>query len=498
MTSKLLFVLLLTSVGFAQSIVNHSSTNRIEQTANNTSASSSFPGLRTNPANIGAQTPVPVPQPANTNFDDVHSLLYAGSTTKIIWHMQPWFGKSQTGTVTTPNGVMPASNGHIIVGYDQNDPAQIARQVNRMLAAGGYSILLNWYGNRDSKQAHNLTNSNAIANYLTGCFNTTCPLRMGMMIDKGAFSGLCPKGPRNQKKCIITELEALFDYINAQYANKPRYLKRGAKNVAAFFIHEAEWKDTDWNGNTGVWATVKAYTNGYAMPFEYWFEDEGDAACWKHVTSDGCYAFMNPPRWDVLKQLQITEGPNYYPNFYHQAQAHSAMAALAMLKAGFDDNNASWGTNRVSARRCGQEFLDTAGIVNSNYSRSTQLEFVGIMLNDYEEGTAVESGIDNCLRVSASIAGNSLHWTINKIDPAFATIATVNRLKVYFSDPVSGTFYPALDNIAPSLTGTQVLTSIIPPGNWKIWVQIVGQPLMMNHLSASGLSYSGGQRGRAR
>ncbi len=211
MTSKLLFVLLLTSVGFAQSIVNHSSTNRIEQTANNTSASSSFPGLRTNPANIGAQTPVPVPRPANTNFDDVHSLLYAGSTTKIIWHMQPWFGKSQTGTVTTPNGVMPASNGHIIVGYDQNDPAQIARQVNRMLAAGGYSILLNWYGNRDSKQAHNLTNSNAIANYLTGCFNTTCPLRMGMMIDKGAFSGLCPKGPRNQKKCIITELEALFD-----------------------------------------------------------------------------------------------------------------------------------------------------------------------------------------------------------------------------------------------------------------------------------------------
>src|SRR2546423_15357474 len=88
MTNKLLFVLLLPSVGFAQSIVNHSSTNRTEQTANNTSASSSFPGLKTNPANIGAQTPIPVPRAANTNFDDVHSLLYAGSTTKIIWHMQ--------------------------------------------------------------------------------------------------------------------------------------------------------------------------------------------------------------------------------------------------------------------------------------------------------------------------------------------------------------------------------------------------------------------------
>jgi hypothetical protein len=219
MMSKLPFVLLLTSVGFAQSIANENPTNWAEQTANNTSASSSFAGLKTNPANIGAQTPVPVPRAANTNFDDVHSLLYAGSTTKIIWHMQPWFSKSQAGTVTTPNGIMPASNSHIIVGYDQNDPAQIARQVNRMLAAGGYSILLNWYGNRDSKQARNLTNSNAIANYLSGCFTTTCPLRMGMMIDKGAFSAACPKGPGNQKKCIITELEALFDYINAHYAN---------------------------------------------------------------------------------------------------------------------------------------------------------------------------------------------------------------------------------------------------------------------------------------
>ena len=496
MTSKVLFVLLLTSVGFAQSMGNHRSTNWTEQTANNTSASSSFPGLKTNSANIGAQTQVPVPQPANTNFEDVHSLLYAGSTTKIIWHMQPWFGMNQLGIVTTPNGVMPASNSHIIVGYDQNDPAQIARQVNRMLAAGGYSILLNWYGNRDPKQARNLTNSNAIANYLSGCFTTTCQLRMGMMIDKGALSAACPKGPRDQKKCVVTELEALFDYINANYANKPWYLKRGAKNVAAFFIHEADWKDTDWNGNTGVWAMVKAYTDRYATPFEYWFEDEGDAACWKHVASDGCYAFMNPPRWDAMKQLQITEGADYYPGFYRQAKAHPAMAALGMLKAGFDDNNASWGTNRVSARRCGQEFLDTAGIVNSNYSSSTQLEFVGIMLNDYEEGTAVESGIDNCLTISASITGNSFHWTISKTDPTFATTATVNRLKIYFSDPVSGTFYTALDNIPPSLTGTQVLTSIIPPGNWKIWVQIVGQPLMTNHLGTSGISFSGGRRVR--
>ena len=32
--------------------------------------------------------------------------------------------------------------------------------------------------------------------------------------------------------------------------------------------------------------------------------------------------------------------------------------------------------------------------------------------NDYEEGTEIESGIDNCVSVSTSVAGDSLSWKI--------------------------------------------------------------------------------------
>src|SRR2546429_2478456 len=98
--------------------------------------------------------------------------------------MQPWFGKSQTGTVTTPNGVMPASNGHIIVGYDQNDPAQIARQVNRMLAAGGDNLFLYLYGKPASEQAHKLTKNKATPNYFTPGFKTPLPPPLGGVDEK--------------------------------------------------------------------------------------------------------------------------------------------------------------------------------------------------------------------------------------------------------------------------------------------------------------------------
>jgi len=192
-------------------------------------------------------------------------------------------------------------------------------------------------------------------------------------------------------------------------------------------------------------------------------------------------------------------GISYLTSFYNTGTTFPTEETVGATYKGFNDALASWGSRRIMKQQCGQTWLKTFSRINSLYSAAKQLPYLQLVAwNDYEEGTEIESGIDNCLTVSASIVGNALHWTINRTDATFATIATVNRLKIYFSDPGSGAFHTALDNIPPSLTGTQVLTSIIPPGNWKIWVQIVGQPLMMNHLTVSGISYSGGQRGCSR
>jgi hypothetical protein len=51
--------------------------------------------------------------------------------------------------------------------------------------------------------------------------------------------------------------------------------------------------------------------------------------------------------------------------------------------------------------------------VSKFYSSNHQLAALQIVTwNDYEEGTAIESGIDNCVYLTPAISGSSLGWTV--------------------------------------------------------------------------------------
>ena len=53
--------------------------------------------------------------------------------------------------------------------------------------------------------------------------------------------------------------------------------------------------------------------------------------------------------------------------------------------------------------------------------------------NDYNEGTEIESGIDNCYTVSANTIGQTLSWTLNATNTAYASLKTVSHMEVYDS-----------------------------------------------------------------
>jgi hypothetical protein len=89
---------------------------------------SAFSGNTTKPSNTEAQTVVVNPVSGNVNVSDLHSMLYPGSTSKILFHYQPWFGTSE----------------HIDVGYNENDWAVIANQIAKMIALGGYGVIVDW------------------------------------------------------------------------------------------------------------------------------------------------------------------------------------------------------------------------------------------------------------------------------------------------------------------------------------------------------------------
>src|SRR5206468_2218588 len=149
--------------------------------------------------------------------------------------------------------------------------------------------------------------------------------------------------------------------------------------------------------------------------------------------------------------------------------------AIGVLYKAFDDNNASWSGNRVIAQECGQVLMNTAGEISKYYGGSNpQLPYVQLATwNDYEEGTAVEGGIDNCYSVSASMLGNVVNWSLVASDGAYASTSTVHHFNVYFAD-ANGTLFSAGANL-PVTQNSLDLSQAVPPGTWTVYVEMVGQ-----------------------
>jgi len=103
----------------------------------------------------------------------------------------------------------------------------------------------------------------------------------------------------------------------------------------------------------------------------------------------------------------------YLDRFYSAAQ-HSDKIAMGSAYKGFNDSDASWGKGRVIDQQCGHTWLATFAEPDRFYSAAHQLPALIIPTwNDYEEGTEIETGIDNCVDVKASINDEELSWSIS-------------------------------------------------------------------------------------
>ena len=64
---------------------------------------------------------------------------------------------------------------------------------------------------------------------------------------------------------------------------------------------------------------------------------------------------------------------------------------------GFNDTLAGWSRNRHMSSRCGRTFDESLHLYRRYFNASHPLPFLMIVTwNDYEEGTAIERGIDTC------------------------------------------------------------------------------------------------------
>jgi hypothetical protein len=386
------------------------------QTSNNTSAANGFSNQSN--GNLGA---------ANVSKVDVHSLLSTGSSIKVYAHMLLWFGGSN----------------HMNVGYSSTDPAQVKRQISDMISRGMDGVIIDWYGPNNGIDAATKLVMAEAENHPGFTF--------AIMIDQGAIKWNSCSGCSPQQ-ALVNQLQ----YIERTYLPSPAYLTRQGQPVITNFNIDLAYT-IDWNAANAAMSSHPLFV----------FQNNSG---FTHTLSNGSYSWVMPTTTDY--------GADYLSSFYNMGTSFPSEQTMGASYKGFNDTLASWGSNRIMGQQCGQTWLQTFSDFNTRYSAGKELPALQLVTwNDYEEGTEIESGIDNCLTLSGTVAAYTLQWTTNGNEN------TIDHYTAYVS--TDGQNLAPLTDVAAGTHSLNLCSFTIPSGNYKLFVQAAGKPGIINQISGA-------------
>jgi PKD repeat protein len=395
------------------------------ETSNNTSTADSF-AAQTN-GNLG---------PSNISKVPTRTLLYPGSTAKIYAHFVPWFGFGD----------------HMNVGYTSSDTLQVQKQVNDMVSRGLDGAIIDWYGRGEFNKRF------VSYDQATQAFMHQSELHAGfnfaIMHDAGALKACAATAGCDVTQTLIDDL----NYVNVTYAGSAAYLHYGGRPVIYFFGHEAYAID---------WARVRASVAGNPM---FIFRNPSGFA---KAQSSGAFSWVAPETVTSTNLMAI----NYLDSYYKTALSFPSEYSTGSGYKGFNDTLALWGTNRIIGQQCGQTWLKTIAEAGKYYSAAGQM--LGIQLvtwNDYEEGSEIESGIDNCVSVSASVAGTMVSWNIT------GQMNTVDHFTVFASQDGANLMW--LADTPTTASSLDLAQFNLNSGNYIVYVEAIGKPSLTNKMSA--------------
>lgn len=361
----------------------------------------------------------------------INSLLYDGAATKVYVRFMPWFGEKN----------------HTLAGYRSDDPQQIRAQVDDMMSRGVAGAFIAWYGQRD-----------AFKDKVSTLFMQEAEKRGGGFQFALSYSGTLDNCSKNSS-CDATEaIVSEINYASQRYMQSPAYVRVNGRPI--FFIFDLTKYPIDWG-------RVRREVQGQPLIL---FRNSGGFG---HAGSDGGYGWLAPEGSKAEDQASL----QYLDLFYKAAQQNQNMVVIGSAYKGFDDSRASWGKGRHIPEQCGLTWLSSFAKANQFYSKRNQLPMMLIVTwNDYEEGTEIETGIDNCVSVSAATQGSTLSWNLSGDE------RTVDHYRVWASS--DGKHLVPVQDIAAGGRRAVDVSNLLPnAGNWTVYIEAVGRASLLNHLS---------------
>jgi hypothetical protein len=368
-------------------------------------------------------------KPGHVSKLPIRSLLYPGATTKIYARIVPFFDQNTK---------------HVDVGYRSDNRSQVRRQIEDMISRGIDGAVIDWYGTQRPEHMQ-----------VSVAFREEAENHPGFIFaiseDRGALKK-CEDSHCNVTRLLIEDL----NYANDHFENSPAYLRQNGRPVVFFF--DVINPEINWN-------QVRASVKGNPLFINR------NAHSFKSPESDGAFAWMDRNPSPDLPYLD-----DFYKKYFDARRSRQPLIFASVYK-GYDDRAASWGKGTITPQNCGQTWLDTFGKINQYFSSSNPLDSLEIVTwNDYEEGTEIETGIDNCVELQPTISGNSLHWDVRGNDKA------IDHFVVYASP--DGRKLIELAELPERTHEFKLTTASIAPGQYQLFVEAVGKPSILDKMSA--------------
>lgn len=290
-----------------------------------------------------------------TPEQDTHLRYRAtGASPEVLATYEAWFGHPE----------------HISVGYSSQDPKVIKRQIHQAQEMGISAFVVDWYGDREPfiDRSYALLQKQAEKD----------KFQVAMMYDE------------TDQAADATD-EALADFTefhNAYLLPKSpghnAYLTYQGRPVIFIFPKGGH---TDWSK---VRALVSTWNPAPLLIQENLPGPDAQAF-------DGFYAWIGPGEKGWLPDGS-NWGEPYLKQFYGTMRdKYSDKIIVGGAWAQFNDTRAAWGLNRHVSARCGQTFNDTFNYWRSVFPADEPIPFIMVETwNDYEEGSAIERGIQGC------------------------------------------------------------------------------------------------------
>lgn len=447
----------------------------------------------------------------NVSDEDIHRDLNLGSNTKIYANFMLAFWTAGSG---------PICNSNVKPGYNSDDSNTIAAQIEDLRRRHLDGAIMTWEGAKTSEddatlkfqsyvQAHHCSGPQACdpmyfimydgPSLTFDVFSLDPPNLSGAGCSTTALSGAA------YEQCVITHMKNDMCYMNGTHWGNDAYQKFHGRPVLQVFPNEGVIPATAPPGSPSwadVWAAIESWdqnlqgncpnnfngNNGIPLII---FENVGG---FTHPDSSGSFYWIAPAGTDVVSNQMID---NIAPpgsqqgitlnEFYQTALGNSSELVWGAAYKGFNSSLATWSPNRIMDQKCGQVWVNSLKESNQFYgieSNPTALPFLQIVTwNDYNEGTEIESGIDNCYTVSAAVdqQNATLTWTLNPTNSTLASLTTVAQIEIY--DSLNGGNLSLLTApLPPAASGIFSLAGL-SHGSHQIYVRMVGKNSILNRLS---------------